>query len=45
MEKAVSIRCNLDIQEEVKEDVSGLQDHDREVSADAEILYRHKLMG
>ena len=45
MEKTVSIRRNLDIQKKVKEDVSGLQDHDREISTDAEILYRYKLMG
>lgn len=43
--EAVSIRRNLDIQKEVKEDVSGLQDHDRKISADAEILHRYKLMG
>ena len=45
MEKAVPIRRHLDIQKEVKEDVSGLQDHDREISADAEILHRDELMG
>jgi hypothetical protein len=33
----------MDIQKEVKENVSGLQDHDRAVLADAKILYRYKL--
>jgi hypothetical protein len=44
MEKTVPIRRHLDIQKEVKEDVSGLQDHDREITADAEILHRDELM-
>ena len=43
--KALPIRRDLDIQKEVKEDVSGLQNHDRAISAAAKIFHRHELNG